>query len=100
MAKATETKTVERAETSFIDYRKSNSKVIKVGAIKIVGMLTKETKQNVWAIFSVPAEKGKKGKMLGYFGARKDGKGVWASSEILEICTDTSAERVEETIMA
>lgn len=100
--KAKETPVVveTKAALGLIDFRKSNNTVITVGKIKIIGVLYGAEKKNGFMVVAVPNEAGKKGKCLGFFGVRKDGKGVYGSSEITEICSPVVAQKAQEMVVA
>lgn len=82
-----------RAELGFVDYKKSRDTVIK-GEFVIRGILVGESKKRHWMLSTYKAD-GTKGKIIGYFGDRKDLKGVYCRSEILSICSEPKAVATE-----
>src|SRR5665213_3480757 len=72
-----ETVTAERLPTGFVDYNKANSMDIAVpsGLIRLQLVQTKESKQYNAVLKAVNPD-GTLGKLIGYFGCRKDGKGI------------------------
>jgi hypothetical protein len=83
----------QRKDLGFVDYRKSRDTIIE-GKFILNGILVGDDKKRHWMFNSVNPD-GTKGKIVAYLGDRKDGKGVYCRSEILQICSEL--DKVEST---
>ena len=75
-----------KRELGFVDYTKSRVTIIK-GEFLLFGLLAGPKKKRHWSLTAIKPD-GKLGKIAGYFGDRKDGKGVYCRSEIKAICSE------------
>jgi len=75
-----------KRELGFVDYQKSRITIIK-GEFLLFGLLAGPKKKRHWSLTAIKPD-GKLGKIAGYFGDRKDGKGVYCRSEIKAICSE------------
>ena len=84
--KATQVEKPQR-DLRFLDYRKCRD-VILEGRFVIRGILVGKDKQRHWMLISADSNK-----IVGYFGNRKDGKGVYGRSEIFQICSEITEKK-------
>ena len=87
----------QQAPSMFVDFRKSNKTVIKIGNVEImiIGVLTKETKKSCW-IHKARVIGTEEWKDVSFCGGRTDSKGAYCSSKIKAICSEAGEKEVYE----